>query len=82
VLINAMCELVRGEVRESPPNWCVSAARPSQGASICGASPPEGQASPVPDSEPERLSDQQYVVLLLRLLIDAEGHIATAMPGA
>jgi hypothetical protein len=24
---------------------------------------------------PERLSDRHYVVLLLRLLIDAEGHI-------
>jgi hypothetical protein len=31
--------------------------------------------SPVTDAGPERLSDRQYVVLLLRLLVDAEGHI-------
>ena len=31
--------------------------------------------SPVTDPGPERLSDRQYVVLLLRLLVDAEGHI-------
>jgi hypothetical protein len=29
----------------------------------------------VPDTGPERLSDRQHVVLLLRLLVDAEGHI-------
>jgi hypothetical protein len=29
----------------------------------------------VPDTGPERLSDRQYVVLLLRLLVDVEGHI-------
>ena len=31
--------------------------------------------SPVTDAGPERLSDRQYVVLFLRLLVDAEGHI-------
>jgi hypothetical protein len=31
--------------------------------------------SPVTDAGPERLCDRQYVVLLLRLLVDAEGHI-------
>ena len=31
--------------------------------------------SPVTDPGPERHSDRQYVVLLLRLLIDTEGHI-------
>jgi hypothetical protein len=31
--------------------------------------------SPVTDPGSERLSDRQYVVLLLRLLVDADGHI-------
>jgi len=44
---------------------------------VCGASPSQCYVAPVPDSaaETERLSDRQYVVLLLRLLINADGDI-------
>jgi len=41
---------------------------------ICHASPPSVSSSS-PDPRPELLSDRQYVVVLLRLLVDAEGHI-------